>query len=317
MAGFAAPDLDVMLDEVIRPGRSRARWVWPIAAAVLLLTVPLITLLLRSNSHPAHPATRPTPASKLLGSVPWTGVAVSQGHDGRSVSVWVDTQRTPDWCRDAGLPVLQASTVEKPDKITIQVRAYGPPGYQPPTFPPGTLLGCPAVRLLPIPLLVQLSAPIGQRSLVDATTGQSHPVGQAADLPSLTGLPAGYVDEGATPELGRADKETVDQFGVLQFAARRTYRNGNDGLTLERYQNKPTVPAEYVQLNATGTVLGHPAQVVGGRGSTPGLGSTRAGCVEWSGDGYDWQLCPQDFEDYLTNRSFTAAELLDLANSLR
>jgi hypothetical protein len=282
---------------------------WPIVAAVLLLTVPLITLLLRSNSHPAHPASRPTPASKLLGSVSWTGVAVSQGHDGRSVSVWVDAQRGLDWCMDAGLPVLRASTVEQPGKITIQVRAYQPIGYRPPTAPPGAQLGCSAVRWLPVPLLVRLSAPIGQRSLVDATTGQSHPVRQAADMPSLTGLPAGYVDEGSTPELGRADKVTVVQFGVLNYAARRTYRNGNnDGLTLDRYQKKPIEPAAYVQVNATGTVLGHPAQVVGGRGSTPGLGSTKAGCVEWSGDGYSWQLC---------GGSFTAAELLDLANSLR
>jgi hypothetical protein len=177
------------------------------------------------------------------------------------------------------------------------------------------VLGCSAVGWLPIPLLVQLSAPIGQRSLVDASTGQSHPVRQAADMPSLTSLPAGYVDEGSTPELGRADSEIVDQFGVLQFAARRTYRNGNDWLTLERYQKKPTVPDAYDQVNATGTVLGHPAQVVGGRGSTPGLGSTNPGCVGWSGDGYNWQLCPQG--SLPSRSSFTAAELLELANSLR
>jgi hypothetical protein len=287
----------------------RYRWMW--IAAVLLLTVPLTTFLLWSNSHPAHPATRPTPASKLLGSVPWTGVAVSQGHDGRSVSVWVDAQLAPDWCIDAGLPVLRASTVEQPGKITIQVRAYEPIGYRPPTAPPGALLGCTLARSLPIPLLVQLSAPIGQRSLVDATTGQSHPVRQAADMPSLTRLPAGYVDEGSTPELGQADGVTVVQFGVLNFTARRTYRNGNNNeLILDRYQKKkkPTIPDPYDQVNATGTVLGHPAQVVGGHGSTPGLGSTRAGCLEWSGDGYSWQLC---------GGSFTAAELLDLANSLR
>ena len=54
---------------------------------------------------------------------------------------------------------------------------------------------------------------------MEATTEESHPVRQAADMPSLTKLPAGYVDAGSTPPLGAMDNGAIDQFGIMQFAA--------------------------------------------------------------------------------------------------
>lgn len=304
--GFRPPDLDAVLAEATRPRPSRTRWVWPIVAAVLLLAVPLVTVLLRSAGRPVHPAT-PGPGTKLIGLVPWTGVAVSQGHDGRAVSVWVDLDRMA-WCLGQDMPPLQASTVEKRDKITIQVRAYVPPGYRPPTVPPGAVPVCASGGHFPVPMLVHLSASIGRRSLVDAATGQAHPVVPAADLPALTKLPAGYVDAGSSPTVGESESE-VRQFGPLQFGARRTYRNGKNLLTLERYQGKPAVPVQPVQ--ATGTVLGQPAQI-GGR-----YGSTAFRCVTWAGGGYTWLLCSASLLGPAPDSVLGITELLAVANSMR
>jgi hypothetical protein len=303
--GFRPPDLEVMLGEATRPGRSRARWVWPVVAAVLLLTVPLITLLLRSNPRHDQPAVTPPPGAKPLGSVPWMGVAVSQGADGRSVSVWVDIDKTK-WCVDSAFPVYQASTVEKPTRVTIEVRAYEPVGYQPPSVPPGAVLACAAVGHFPVPILVHLSAPLGRRSLVDAATGQSHPVRQAADMPSLTKLPAGYVDAGSSPAPNELGSDDGLQFGLLRFGATHTYRNGGNLLTLERYQGKPLAPVQPVQ--ATGTVLGHPAQI-GGR-----YNSTAYRCAGWSAGGYTWQLCSGGIGPHTL---LGVTELLAVANSIR
>jgi hypothetical protein len=314
--GFTAPDLDAMLGELTQPRRSRVRWVWPIAAAVLLLTVPLVTVLLRPNSRPggtsspgsrSSTAARPTPGSGIFGLVPWTGVA-SQDQNGRMVSVWVDVDRTPHWCMDAGLPALQAEVIEKPAQVVIQVHAYQPVYYRPQTPAPGTVLGCSLVGHLPIPVLVRLHAPLGRRSLVDGATGQAHPVQQAADLPSVTTLPTGYVEIGSTPALGQLGIEQIRQFGDLQFAASRSYRSNNDLLTLVRYQR--TAPD--LQVQTTTTVRGLTAQV----GYRTGSG-TAALCVGWSGAGFNWQLCSEAYQQSQPHTPLTAAELLTAADSLR
>ena len=307
-ADFRPPEFDVMLAEATRTRPGRTRWIWPVVAAVLLLTVPLITVMVRSDGRHVRPAA-PRPGTKLIGPVPWTGVAVSQGHDGKSVSVWVDIDRM-NGCVGPDLPPLQATTVEKRDKISILVRAYVPPDYRPPTVPPGAVLGCGAVGHFPVPLLVHLSAPIGRRSLVDAATGQAHPVVPAADLPALTKLPPGYVDAGSSPVLTAAESADVPQFELPQSAASRTYRNGNRLLTLARYQQKPPAPVLIQPVEATGTVLGHPAQV-GGR-----FGSTDVRCVAWSGSGYFWQLCSA-WVARSTQGVLGVTELLAVANSMR
>lgn len=312
--GFVAPDFDAVLAEVTRPRHSRARWVWPIVAAVLLLVVPLVTVLVSRHASPggtsapaATSSTGPTPTTMLLGLVPWTGAAVSQGPDGRAVSVWVDIDRTPNWCMGAELPVLQARAVEKSSQVTIEVRAYEPPDYRPPTVPPGSVLGCAGVGHQPVPMLLRLSAPIGRRSLVDAATGQTHALRQAAELPSVTRLPAGYVDAGSSPDLARQKSEDdMLQFGFLPVDASHTYRNGNNLLSLMRYQEK-NLPASFVQVKTTGTVLGHPARL------GYGFRSPEWVCAAWSAGGQPWLFCSFGIGSY-TPLSF--AELLAAANSL-
>jgi len=292
-ADFRPPDLDAMLAEATRRA-PRARWAWPIVAAVLLLTIPLATVLLRSNPRHRLPAVAARPDLRVLGSVPWV-TAVDQGN-GRSVSVSVDVNRS-SWCLDFGLPVLRASAVESPTRIVIRVQAYQPAGFHPPTAPPGSVLGCSAVGHAPVPVLVELHAPIGRRSLVDAATGQSHPVEQAAELPSLTKLPAGYVDGGSSPAQGAA--------------AQRVYRNGSDLLILMRSVPGTLQVFAVTQVQATGTVAGHPAKV----GGFPGSRAYR--CAVWSSGGYTWQLCSTGVPSEDPQAPLSAAELLAVANSIR
>jgi len=209
---------------------------------------------------------------------------------------------------DAGLPELQVSAVETSSRITIEVRASQPAGYEPPTPAPGNEMGCSLVGHLPVPVLVQLHALIGRRSLVDAATGQSHALQQAAALPLISTPPNGYLDEGSTPVLGQTKFQEIRQYGDLRFAAARSYRNGNNLLTLVRYQQ--AAPA--LQVQTTGTVLGHPAQV----GYLSGSGTATL-CAGWSGAGYDWRLCSEAYQQFQPHTSLTAAGLLDAANSLR
>jgi hypothetical protein len=310
-AGFQPPDLDAMLAGTTRSRTRRARWAWPIIAAVLLLTVPLITVLVRSNARHAQPAVPSQPGLTLLGSVPWVA-AVGQG-DGSSVSVYVDVDETPGWCLDAGLPVLRASTVEAGSRIVIRVQAYQPAGFSPPAVPPGSVLGCSAIGHLPVPLLVRLRSPTGHRGVIDATTGKSYPLEPAADLPSLSMLPAGYVDAGSGPVHVPAPGSPTGPVHTpaTEGPTRRSYRNGSDFVFLIRDASEASLPYAVRQVQGTGVVLGHPAKV----GGLPGGDTYR--CVVWSGDGYSWEVCSTGMQNGQPWAPLSAAELLRIANSMR
>ncbi|HEX4726271.1 MAG TPA: hypothetical protein VH298_00640, partial [Jatrophihabitans sp.] len=296
--GFQPPELAAMVATATRPAPGRARWAWPILAAVLLLAIPLLTVLLRQSQHPAvHQPVGPAPGLKLLGSVPWVQ-AVSQP-DGHSVSVYVDINNAPGGGCLSYFPVLQANTVETSSQITIRVQAYQPADYQTPSAAPGTVQACAAVNYYPVPLLVNLGGPVAERRLVDASTGNAYPARQAADLPSLSKLPAGYLDTGSSPA------QAPDQRPGF---ADRTYRLGRQVLKLLR---GPVGRSSFYAINpveATGTVLGHPAKVGG-----PGNGQYR--CVGWTDPSYSWQLC--SIETYAdVPVPLPAAELLSIANSI-
>ena len=213
------------------------------------------------------------PGLTLFGPLPWVQ-AVSQP-DGHSVSVYVDINNAPGGGCFSEFPVLRASTVETSSQITIRVQAYQPADYQTPSAAPGTVLGCAAVEYYPVPLLVNLGGLIAGRSLVDASTGKAYLPKQAADLPSLTKLPAGYLDAGSSPA------QAPDQ--VPGFAE-RSYRLGGHALKLLRGPVGKSSFYPIRRVEATGTVLGHPAKVGG-----PGTSQYR--CVNWTDRSYSWQLC--------------------------
>jgi hypothetical protein len=295
-AEFQPPELSAMVATATRPAPPRARWAWPILAAVLLLAVPLVTVARRQHRHSTviRSVTSPAPLfTKLLGSVPWVQ-AVSQP-DRRSVTVYVDIDRTPGLACIDELPVLRAGVAVTGSQVTIRVQAYLPPGYQIPTPQPGTVSGCTVMGHHPVPLLVPLPEPLGGRTLVDASNGKSLPVTQAVELPLVTVPPFGYTDAGISPVEG----------GMVE----RSYLKGSSLLALVRTQaGHPFYPTS--QVEATGTVLGHPAKV-----STVGQAQARIRCVTWSDDSYSWQLCSVGLEPAAT--LLPATELLTAANSIR
>jgi hypothetical protein len=298
-AGFQPPPLDPMV-ATAQSTTGRSRWAWPILAAVLLLAVPLVTVLLRHSTHivrpgASAPGSKATSKLKLYGAVPWVQ-AVSQ-LDGKSVRVYVDIDKTPNMGCLIEFPVLQASAVETSSQITIRVQAYQPADYVEPTAAPGTVLGCNAIGHLPVPLLVNLGGPIDGRDLVDASTGKTHQPGPAVDLPSLSTLPPGYLDAGSGPwVIG------VGSSGI----AEHTYRNGGNFLNLDRVPTGRTLLYAVKPVEATGTVLGHPA-TVGGPGAYR--------CAAWSDRSYTWQLCSSRLGS--ETDLLSPGELLALANSIR
>jgi len=227
--------------------------------------------------------------------------AVSQP-DGKSVSVFVDIDKTPNKECFVDFPVLQASVVETGSRITIRVQAYQPPDFVEPTAAPGTALGCSAVGHLPVPLLVNLGGPIAGRSLVDASTGKTYQPAQAADLPALTNPPTGYHDTGSSP--AQAPYQ-------LRGVAQRSYRNGGRMLILIRSPLGSQTVYPIRRVETTGTVLGQPAKV-----GTLEASDNRYRCGAWSDPSYGWQLCSIDLEP-LPSDLLSATELLTLANGIR
>ena len=84
----------------------------------------------------------------------------------------------------------------------------------------------------------------------------------------------------------------------------RTYRKGGEELKLIRGRAGSRPVYSLNQVEATGTVLAHPARV-GGPGS-------QYRCAEWSDSSYLWRLCATGRDVLLS-----APELLIVANSIR
>jgi hypothetical protein len=268
----------------------------------VLLVIPLATVLSIRGSHrsPAPAASHPSgthpsstttnsPPDGLLGDVEWSSPVLQI--DGRTMTVAVDVNRTPHYCLDYGQPDLRGVTSENSTTVTITVRAYPPSNPLPmPTPAPGTVLGCSEIGHPPVPLSVKLSQPLGDRALIDGTTGTRYSVLKASTLPAPSYLPAGYVDKGV---------QWYDH--VPPFQVVHAYLNGLEGLRLIRSQGLLTAPGERVLT--TGTVLGHPAKVA--------ESNSYGTCAAWSDPAYSWSLCSTGI------LPLSAGELLRIANSIR
>jgi len=291
LATFNPLPLEGALAVAIDQQPHRTRWLWPVAAAVALLVIPLLTVVgisgsLQSAHHPAG----------YLGDFAWNGAVLNK--DPRTLTIAVDINRIRDYCLDDGLPAVRAVVSETATKVTIRAQAFEPSHPSPtPSVPPGTVLACSLRGYRPVMVTVRLEQPLGTRSLLDAKTGARHQVVDASKVPAPSWLPAGYVDLG----FQRYDDDS-DQ--VLH-----RYDAGKAELRVVRGHGFPA-PANERGVT-TATVLGQPAKV-----TAPSKGVTNEACVIWDDSEYSWSICSVG-GPAVHDPPLSAAELLRIANSLR
>jgi hypothetical protein len=290
---FVPPALDGMLAVATAPAHRRSRWVWPLVAAIALLVIPLVTVVAVQGPQRSPTATH---APGFLGRVDWSSAVLQI--DGRTVTVAAEVDRTPNYCLDFGVPALHGVVSETARRVTITVQAFRPIHPSPtPSVPPGAVLGCSAVGHRPVQVSVALGQPLGNRTLIDSTTGTRHRVFEASSLPAPSYLPAGYVDQGISW------REDISQSQVLH-----DYIAPGGELRVVRGHGDTTPPDQ--QMVTTGTVLGHPAQVT--RNSYPPIRS----CVVWNDPEYSWAICSVE-PPGARRAPLGAADLLRIGNSMR
>lgn len=219
--GFTAPPLGGMLAVATsEPEHRGRRWLWSVAAAVLLLAIPLITVLaLRNRSQPAPPA-EPVVELKLIGAVPWVDAILHA--DGKTITVTETSFQTVQ-C-DRGIPVLRASVVSQTaSQVRIAATAYEsserPSADSSVCKMAGTGRGRVQNRAV-----VSLGKALGKRVLIDAANGSKHPVLSEKTIPQAGHVPAGFRHTGLSWREGTG-------------YATRTYANakGTFSITRELY----------------------------------------------------------------------------------
>lgn len=152
-----------------------------IAAAALIVF--LARSVMNRNPKPDQPVAAPTVDidgrhTPLAGSVPWSG-AIDDPKDLRRVYVFADNDSLAD--RDV-CPVLadRAYVRETRTQILIKVAGYGHRGSS------GL---CDAAARGPVRTTVQLATPLGNRTLIDTTTGARHPILDATTVPAAHYVP--------------------------------------------------------------------------------------------------------------------------------
>jgi hypothetical protein len=226
--------------------------------------------------HRSHRAPTPAPAASrqtapptgLLGGVEWSLPILQR--DGKTVTVAVNINHVS--CEAHGTPILRGVAAETATTVAITVRAYqaGPP----PSVPPGSVLGCNMPLHAPVPLTVTLKQPLGDRTLIDATTGTHQPLTLAAStVPAPSYLPAGYVDQGF---------RWKDDIIPHPSQALHDYAGPDGELRLVRGRGS-TPFSPYDPLLITAEVLGHPARLV--------KGSSFGTCLTWRDSEYWWAVC--------------------------
>ncbi|MEO6703180.1 MAG: hypothetical protein ABI140_05060 [Jatrophihabitantaceae bacterium] len=252
-AGFTPPPLDGMLAVATKQDAPhRRRWLLPVAAAVLLLVAPLLTVLATHRHSSVRPSeqlsTEPSPTGKLtvIGKVGWSNGVLQA--DGRTIKVEYTFTSSLLKC-GLGMPVLRAQvSSQTSSSVTVTAVAYR--SEQP--LPDATDMCSPSSPHLGTyhdSSTVTLHAALGSRTVVDGWTTLQHPVFDARDIPVPAYVPAGFVDDGVS----WAESDTKHQL------AQRAFHNTVGQFTIERLIYDPnfitmalSVPAEPVR--------GHPAE---------------------------------------------------------
>ncbi|MGS2614127.1 hypothetical protein ACVCAH_06295 [Micromonospora sp. LZ34] len=152
-----------------RPPARRRRAVVAVAATVALGLVGGFLLSQRApdQSTPGEPAAAAATPDGTA-TLPWVSAMV--GRNGTDVTVYTGPGETT--CKELWQPRVTA-TEQEPAQVVVAVRARVIDSVD-----------C-AVSGTAVPLAVSLGKPLGERTLRDAATGQSHPTYFERDLPDL------------------------------------------------------------------------------------------------------------------------------------
>jgi hypothetical protein len=232
--GFTAPPLDGMLSVATSgPDHRGRRWLAPIAAAVLLLAIPLITVLaLRDRPEPAPPA-KPA-VLKLIGAVAWADAVLQT--DGKTVSVTEKSFRIAK-C-DQGIPVLRASVVsETASQVVIAATAYES-SQRPAADSSICKLG--GTRHARERAVVSLSTALGKRVLIDAKDGSKHPVLTENTLPRAGYVPGSFRHAGVSwnEETGTAQRFYTNSKGFFTIS-RELYPESGHPFEMSDFGSEP------------------------------------------------------------------------------
>lgn len=287
-ATFVPPPLEGMLAVAIPPTRHRTRWLWPLAAAVALLAIPLVTVVGISGTH--RSATHP---AGYLGDLDWIGAVLQT--EPSVLTIAVDVNAAP-YCLDKGLLDVRPVVSETATRVTIRAQAFRPSHSSPtPSASPGTVRVCASGGYPPRSVTVRLERPLGTRSLLDAKTGIRHPVLEASTLLTPSWLPADYVDLGFR---WRSDSPLAVE-----------HQYDGPGGVLRVARGEKTLAWSGEKVLTTATVLGHPARVF----TYPT--ALRVRCVAWDDSEYSWSICSDGVEP--PQVSLSTEDVLRVAKSMR
>lgn len=288
--GFALPALDRMLNQVtVAPAPHRRRWVWPIAAAALLLAIPVATVAV-AHGRP-HVAAGQGLRQISLGALNWQDAVLES--DGKSINLsW--SVSFGEYC-SFGLPVVGGTVIRQTaTAVYLELQAVRGSAGKPPNASSDCKM-MPSSEQLSNRSTVQLPQPLGNRKLVDAANGTIHPVYDARSMPSVTALPAGFASVGVI-------------WNESDGSVTRIYEGASSVLSVAR---SGVTFWDLLPPKIAGSVLGHPAKYKVG-------GSGRSGWrqVIWLDASIEWEVQEVPYPLYGASK-LSEAQLFAIANSLR
>lgn len=201
------PDFDDALRAATAPRQlftlsGRQRLTGAVGAVLVVAATVLVAVVVGANRHggsghhvdvgqrPAAPTSIVVNGKTIpyAGGVPWADAIVSDPRSS-SVAVYADGDAMVTKKFVCGLPTERAYVHETSTRVTILVAGY--------ERALAANVGCSDVGHAPQAHLVALKAPLGRRTLIDATGLRSHPVLDASTVPQLT-VPAGFAADPIT-----------------------------------------------------------------------------------------------------------------------
>jgi hypothetical protein len=303
------PSLESMLDVATRPQHDARRRLAVaasvLAVAAIAVAVPL-TRTSRGDHHSTGLAAGPPPATitqghttlHYVGDEAWRDPVLDES-SASTVYVYAEVQPggTASWGSYCDVHPVARIVSQTATRVTVAVGKYAAP----PSSDPAAV-GCYDIKLGAARLVVDLAAPLGTRSLIDARDGSARQVLDPATVLKPSYLPRDYTG-------GQATWAEDSPLGGSAGAAVRTYRG--PGSTLTVTVGPAPLAQRAVHVVDHTTVRGHPATV----SYSPGFEQDIL--IAWNEDAVHAANLYQTSNYNRKNLALTMDQLLRVANSLR